>query len=189
MRLFVAVFITEKEIKERIISLQKEINDLSGKLKQVEPDNLHYTLLFLNEVPKPKVDAVIAELRDVEQVSPFDLELRGVRVFPNPKHPRIFWISAGNGSEGLTNLARQVRSRLGKLGYKDSKSFIPHLTISRIKWLEPEAKTALGKIIQSYENTSFGIQHVDHFSLVKSTLTPQGPIYEAVEEFPLSQKT
>ncbi len=185
MRLFVAVFVTETIIREKIMSLQKEVGSLPGKLKLVEPNNLHYTLLFLGEVSETRVEIIKTELKKLKQVSSFDLELKGAGVFPNLKRPRVFWVSAGKGSEKLTELAKQVRSLLSPLGYKDSKSFTPHLTISRIKWLEPMAKQKLNSMIRVYENTSFGIQHINSFSLVESTLTSQGPIYESIEDFPL----
>ncbi len=185
MRLFVAIFITEEEIKDRIISLQNKVNSLSGKLKLVEPNNLHYTLLFLGEVPKAKIDILKRELEHVKHVSPFDLELKGIGVFPNLGRPRVFWVSSGKGSEELIKLAKEVRNVLKPLGHKDSKSFKPHLTIARIKWLEPKSGETIRSLIQSYEETSFGSQLVSQFSLVSSTLTPQGPVYQSIKDYSL----
>ena len=70
-----------------------------------------------------------------------------------------------------------------KLGFKKEKSYIPHLTIARVKGAKN--KEALINLIKEMENVYIGDMLVDKLVLKKSELTPVGPIYTNLKEFKL----
>ena len=54
MRAFIAIPCPDN-LKKGIVRVQDKIKDL-GKLKLVEPENLHFTLKFLGNVDEKKID-------------------------------------------------------------------------------------------------------------------------------------
>jgi 2'-5' RNA ligase len=68
------------------------------------------------------------------------------------------------------------------LGYKDDHPFKNHITFARIKYIANEAdkKKIIEALKKPVEKTDF---LVDDFKLYKSDLTPEGPVYELVQEF------
>ena len=104
----------------------------------------------------------------------FKIKFYGLGAFPSEKHIRVVWI--GVESKELVELAKQVQRLLG-----NEERFVPHLTIARVKRKPLYLKEKLEKL----KNIEIGEQVVDSFALKKSTLTPQGPIYEDLAVFGL----
>ena len=66
---------------------------------------------------------------------------------------------------------------------KKEKKFISHLTIGRVK--SPKSKKEIRNAIEKLEDIEIGQMTVSKLCLKKSTLTPQGPIYEDIKVFEL----
>ncbi len=63
---------------------------------------------------------------------------------------------------------------------KDTR-FKAHLTLGRVKSIKNK-KTMKEKLEMKTEEMKF---EVKEFKLIKSTLTPKGPVYETIEIYPL----
>ena len=72
-----------------------------------------------------------------------------------------------------------------KLDYirKDVHEEVPHLTIARMK--SGRNKEQLKEALQQVEHREFGSMIVEKIILYESELTPEGPVYTIVGEFPL----
>jgi 2'-5' RNA ligase len=72
-----------------------------------------------------------------------------------------------------------VESELEKLGFStETRGFSPHLTLARVRDdTAPAARQELGKLIGEVKSDFTGMMTVDAIKLVKSQLTPTGPIY------------
>ncbi|MBR5504378.1 MAG: RNA 2',3'-cyclic phosphodiesterase, partial [Methanobrevibacter sp.] len=70
-----------------------------------------------------------------------------------------------------------------KLGFKKERNYISHLTIGRVK--SPKNKNEIKDVINQNRNIKIGAMTVNRICLKKSTLTPQGPIYENIRVFDL----
>lgn len=173
IRSFIAVDVADKEIVQRIVALQRELLRTGADLKPVEPENLHYTLLFLGEQPKRSLDELAKRLESISAPC-FQLELRGVGAFPREDSPRVVWIGAGKGREELAALAYKVRELAKDIAQADEE-FAPHLTIARVKG--PRNKDRVAEFIAGHKNDVFGVVQVCEVKLKKSVLTPRGPIY------------
>lgn len=176
MRLFIAVELDEAH-RARIVEIQKELAEEA--LKLVEPENLHITLKFIGEVPDERAAEIAASLKAVK-MGPFDIAIGKLGVFPNMNYIRVVWVGVDGA---LAELAAKVEASLQGLGYieKDRHEFSSHLTIARVK-TRPKY---LGQRLQKFKDAAIGVQMVDRFFLVKSTLTPKGPIYEHIAEYKL----
>lgn len=176
MRLFIAINIPE-EIKEYILTIQKQILDDSPKIKLVNKQQMHLTLKFLGEVAPSKAKETIAELKR-KKFKKFSFYLDSVGVFPDENHIRVLWVGF-KPEENIISLQKGIDSNLERL-FKKEKGFKPHITLCRVKYIE-DKDTFLKKIKNiKIENKKI---EVKDFRLIKSTLTSDGPIYEDLEIF------
>ena len=179
MRSFIAVELDE-ELVPKVVDAQSQIS--AGKIKFVEPENLHFTLKFLGEITEAKANEVTAALRKIcSALSPFSVSLKGVGVFPSLQYIKVIWI--GMESEEFFMLAKLVDSGMGKLGFKQERNIVPHLTVGRVKAAGNKAR--LQEQISALKNVKIGDMTVNSVKLNKSELTRKGPIYTDIEEISL----
>jgi 2'-5' RNA ligase len=65
------------------------------------------------------------------------------------------------------------------------KKFDPHITLGRVKRNVPTELNMLAATIAPLSTSVVGYLNVSSFQLKRSTLTPNGPIYDTLEEFRL----
>ena len=178
LRLFISVNIDNNQIKSKIAEFQEQV-DVQG-VKLVDPELFHFSLHFLGDISKelvPELNKVLSSIRQV----PFSVGLQGIGVFPSLYNIKVIWAGVSAGSDELRNLKQQLDEPLEQLGFTiDSRPFTPHLTIGRVKFLNPENKSKLQKIISDYKATQFGSQEVLALNLMQSTLKPEGPNYQSL---------
>ncbi len=184
MRAFIAIDLPE-EIKDYLSLLQAKLKQSSADVKWVAPVNIHLTLKFLGDIDDKKTSQLIQILEDAALDTPqFYLKLGSIEAFPKIKSPRIIWIGVTTGNSEVKQIAANLETRIEKIGIaKEDKPFTSHITIGRIK-----SNLNREKLTQSLANLSGGDNNaINQFlatklTLFKSTLTPKGPIYEAVKE-------
>ncbi len=175
IRSFVAVDVFSPEIMGAVRAIQREIQEAGLVGKPVDPESLHITLLFIGEVEPPVLEAVKEKLAGVP-VRPMRLVVRGVGYFPGGSRVNVVWLGVEDVDSTLTELQKEVVSRLSALGFRPDKEFRPHVTILRVKSVRNKAGAleALRKLAGHY----VGEVVANVFKLKKSVLTQQGPIYE-----------
>ena len=178
---FIAV---DVEAFAQLEAFEQAIRTTGANVKLVEPHNVHITLKFLGDTQESHIDDIeqIME-KAVAEVTPFDLRLIGSGVFPNEHYIKVIWIGIESG-EPLGQIAQHLDDGLARLGYnKERRGFSPHLTIGRVK--TAREKEQLLEVIATYRNTEFATIPVRSIKLMKSDLTPKGPIYTLVREVPI----
>jgi len=180
IRSFVALDIPS-QVKEEIDGIIGELRRLGGNVKWVKPQNLHITLKFLGEIEPETLEnvyRVTEESAGETQVLSFSLS--GAGLFPNPKRPRVFWIGIKEVGE-LEGLSRRLDEGLEALGFqREKRGFSPHLTIGRAR--TPQGMERLVEGIRKMEYSSGRIEATS-LLVMKSKLTPQGPIYSPLKEY------
>lgn len=167
MRTFLAI--NFKHNKEQFQEIQKRFSEF--KIKFVK--EFHLTLIFFGEITESKADEIKSKLENLE-FREFPVRFSNLGVFPNENFARVLWLGVDNSDE-IMKLKEQVDSILG---WKD-KRFHPHLTLGRIKNIEDKGRfiSLLKGKMEPIETVATGIE------LIKSTLTPEGPIYETLATF------
>lgn len=174
MRLFIAIEIPE-EIKDYLCEMQQEIggsrDNSKNKISLVTKDNMHLTLKFLGEVQPNRLDDIKNNLKKIT-FEPFSIVLDNIGVFPSEDYIRVVWVGL-KPEEPVLELQKNIDETIKKR-FKKEKGFKPHLTIARVKYIE-DKKQFIDKLkqIKAYNKKI----EVNNFKLVKSTLTPKGPIY------------
>ncbi len=181
VRVFIGFF-TSPVIVEKAKHLKEEAAPyIHGKWTL--PQNLHITLQFIGQVDRETLLELVKITQEVaNSFRPFRITYKGLGVFPHPKRPRILWVGVDSGAGILKRLAKTVEmaNRKVKNIRPDTKPFHPHVTICRMKRVDDRK---LRFFMRKYQNFVFGEEVVDRIAVIKSTLTPEGPIYSPVEEF------
>ena len=180
MRVFVALDISQKA-KDEIRKIQEQLPKFDGKL--TEKENLHLTLKFLGEVSNENIEEVKKRLGEI-RFNKFETEINHLGFFDNSKsepynRKLIVWLHLTNCEE----LQSKIDGALSGL-FDVEKRFMSHLTIARVKNVENK-KEFLDKLEKIKINKiKFDVKD---FKLKKSILTPEGPIHENLEIYPLEQ--
>ncbi|MBS3158375.1 RNA 2',3'-cyclic phosphodiesterase [Candidatus Woesearchaeota archaeon] len=174
MRLFIALEFNE--LKKYFYSLQDKIRFNSGKF--TFPKTFHMTLKFIGEFDENKVEIVkkILEKVKFEKIS---VKVSKIGFFPTEKYIRVVWIGI-KPEEEIIKLQSRIDKELEELNFKQEKSFKPHITLARVKVLQEKeefVEKVKNLVIEEKEIT------LKSFKLVKSELTPEGPVYEDLGEF------
>jgi len=178
---FIAIDI---EVSSKIVEIENEIKKTAANVKLVKPGNIHLTLKFLGDTNEGLIDEIEKIMKEsVEGIEPFNIQLKGTGVFPNPNYIKVIWIGIQNG-EQIIPIAQKIDEKISKLGFKKEKRmFSPHLTIGRVK--SAKNKDKLIKIIDKYRDVQFSDLKVESLKLKRSELTPKGPIYTTLKEIEL----
>jgi 2'-5' RNA ligase len=181
MRTFIAVDLPES-LKETIEDVESGF-ELQG-VKLVEPELLHVTIKFLGEVDASAVSSICKALSQI-RCKPFEATIEGIGTFPKPDYIKIIWLGVTGNFEVLH---QKVEDALASFGFKPDNNFVAHITLARIKKIDRRRRDRLKESLSSVANIRIGSFTVDMLKLKKSTLTPQGPLYETLCEIPLKQE-
>ncbi|MBU90319.1 RNA 2',3'-cyclic phosphodiesterase [Candidatus Woesearchaeota archaeon] len=176
MRLFIAIEIPE-EVKEYIVKIQKDIDNTANKIRFADKNQIHLTLKFLGEVQPDKADVIKEELKRIS-FNPFSVQLDKIGVFPDEGYIRVIWVGL-KPEEPILELQKDIDEALEK-SFKKEKNFKAHITLARVKYIE-DKENFINKL-KNIEIENKKIE-VNNFKLVKSTLTPEGPVYENLMVF------
>lgn len=186
-RLFIAVDFN-KELKNKIYEIYKELSPISTFIKLVNPENIHITLKFFANFPLDSLPMLYELIENqTNKINTFILKISELGIFPDLKHPRIFWLGIKEGARELQLIQSALEESLNNkaLGNKEQKPFSPHITIARVKEFKGISKY-LEKI--NFKNQVFqniGTEKVESIKLFRSVLTPSGPEYTILKTFNL----
>ena len=182
IRSFLAIEL-DPELVPKILDVQKEFKKTNANIKYVVAENMHFTLKFFGNIDSDMVEDISSSVEKViKDYSSFDLNIKNCGCFPNKNVIKVLWLGLEEGSP-IKSLQKDLDKEFRKLGFKKERNFISHLTIGRVK--SPKNKKEIRETIDKLENIEIGQMKVSKISLKKSTLTPQGPIYEDIKVFDL----
>lgn len=191
MRVFISVELPD-EIKKKVAEATAPLKEIESGIKWVEDRNLHITLKFLGWVEDRKIDNMISLTEESAQgTGSFKLKFAGLGTFPGGGSPRVVWIGITEGGEKLKLIAEKLENNFSSAGFRsEEREFSAHLTIGRVKDLPAgrHGKKGVDKVVEKMDilkNKSFGEMAVKHISIMKSALSPKGPVYEKIKEVKL----
>ena len=172
MRLFIAIELP-KEHRNYLDNLGNSLKTDSAIITPAKEH--HLTLKFLGDYPDNKIHELKDRLSKIS-FSSFDANFDSIGVFPNENNIRVVWVGLAPIAPFVA-LERQIDEVTTEVN-KD-REFVPHITLVRVKSMKGKAFGDKVKLIK-VEAMNF---KVDAFKLIKSTLTPKGPIYEVLGRF------
>ena len=187
IRSFLA-FPISSDLKESLGYILNDLQQTRADVKWVRLENIHLTLKFLGDIEEidlEKISSVLGE--SCCGFGPITSHLSEIGIFPDLRHPRIVWAGLDDSKKKFQVLVEALEERLEKLGFaKDEHPFKPHITLGRVK-----SSANLKNLIQTIQQITFEGKNQHTFEkiiLYKSTLTPQGPIYEVLKEFDIGRR-
>jgi 2'-5' RNA ligase len=175
VRTFVALELS-KDIQDQLALAQDTIRGCKARLTFVDPKNIHITAKFLGEVEEKTLEKVMDALMSIT-FSPFPVTA-GIVTVNNPKRPHTVWCAIDDAGQG-ERLFNLIEDALVTPGFeRETRRFTPHATLARVKSPHPSLFSAL----DSLKDKSYGRCMISGIKLKKSTLLPQGPVYEDLLE-------
>ncbi len=174
MRCFVAIDMPQ-ELRDRLVRLQDELRRAEADVRWVRPETLHLTLRFLGEIDASAASRLGKDLAaEAAGRPPLPISIEGAGLFPT-----VVWV----GCRGeLAPLAAAVDAVARAAGLPaDGKPFVPHVTIGRVK-----TTRNVERLRAALPGGPLGAFVARELLLVRSTLTPAGPIYEGAGTFPFT---
>jgi 2'-5' RNA ligase len=191
IRSFIAIELPG-EIKSDLSQLGDSLMDARHPfVKWVDFENIHLTLKFLGNVAVNQITEITEAMGEaIRGVSSFRLEISGLGAFPRMEQPRVIWVGISGETDKLSELQRRVDSKLVHLGFaRENQSFVPHLTLARVRdGASSNDRKDLGRLLTSTKFESKGHITVNSINLMKSQLTPDGPIYSRLFTVSLQSK-
>ena len=189
VRAFVAAELPS-EARTTLAQLVETLNwaDIRG-LRTVRPDGIHPTLKFLGDVPADRLDVISDALVRVCRGHPrFTLRLGDAGTFPARGLPRVLWIGLDGEVERLRALQRQLDLSLALLGFAgELRAFSPHLTVARFRdGTSAGARRKAVEFLDSGWSVPALAFPVTDLSLIRSTLRPDGAVYDRLASAPLA---
>jgi len=183
IRAFVAVDVEGPELVSRIRKIQDSLLETGSELRLVKPENLHFTVKFLDRIDDGLVGEIEKALRNLE-LNKFSINIAGIGAFPSHRRPRVIWLGVREGEKEFISLMRRADDAISKLGFpREHREPTAHLTVARVKRIR--SIEAIRKLFSVLADVEIGRMVVDHVRIKKSTLTPKGPIYETLAEIEL----
>ncbi len=181
-RLFFSIDIPDTA-KEKIILYKKNLEkSLSRGVKWVRDENLHITVLFLGQIKESLVDKLLENIESVKE-KPFEVTIGNVSYFPKEKtNAKLIW--ADIESLGIKRLEKRIKGVLSsEFKVKTNLTFIPHITLGRIKQWEFQ-KMPLYEIPDIDDDLSLNFK-VTTFNIIESKTKKEGPSYHILKSFNL----
>jgi 2'-5' RNA ligase len=184
IRAFIAIELPD-EVKETVALIIKRLRPAQHRyVKWVAPEGTHMTIKFLGNIYSSQIPQITDIMKTAAgRVPPLELRLGRLGMFPNEQRPRVIWVALEGNTEPLAAMQREIEKALEPLGFApENRAFTPHLTLGRVRDnASADDRKEIGGVVKAkkidYE-ASFTLREL---SLMKSTLTPTGAIYNRLD--------
>lgn len=197
MRAFIAIEMPTP-VQQRLLAVQRRLAQ-QLRLQQIDrcvrwtaANNLHLTLRFLGEIDSAQQRTLEQSLAQIAQRQErMLLSVGGLGCFPTPRRPNVIWCGVEGDVAPLVRLQAAVESAVQQAGVPaEPKPFTPHLTIGRLQRHATAAQLqAVGAVVAQCAvppaHAREAASMVDELLLMRSELTPSGPIYTRLGVFAL----
>jgi len=182
MRSFLGIPVSEA-VQASALAESERFKALGVRGGWTRRENMHITLFFLGEISYEKAQMMIDRYRsELEDWNAFPMVAEKVDSFAKQGNPRVLYLGFER-SETFVQLYRRGVESFVHFGYTFPSKNVPHMTLCRIK--SCPSLVDLGVPAQIIPKVPM---MVDTVSLIHSTLTPQGPIYQELDRIRLQTK-
>ena len=118
IRSFIAIELPD-ELKLGLTQLQSRLKvGEQSWVKWVDPYSIHLTLKFLGNVAIDRTGEITRAMEvAAQEMSPFDLEVKELGVFPNLRRVQVVWVGMSGEVDKLSQFQQHIESNLARLGF------------------------------------------------------------------------
>lgn len=179
MRVFVALDLPQ-DVESQLV-VQQFLMPIPRKVDRAQ---FHLTLCFMGDMQDAALEALHEALLTL-RMAPFDVALAGFGLFGKAK-PHAVW-AAVVPSDPLARLQAKIERMAREAGADiPARRFVPHVTLGRFPAMRPEDAARLELAVINGAGFRAGPWNVAEFVLYQSTLTPDGPRYDALMRYGLT---
>jgi len=185
-RLFLAIW-PDAALLEALAPLDRWLARL-GDYRVVAPKQRHVTAAFLGEVDETAAQLALESAQQLARRSPaFVARAQGLVALPDRSRPRVVALEFGDDAGALAQLLRRCVEELAELLATEPllravhRGALAHMTLARAR--RQAQAPSLGSIQPPPVEASLEVRELH---LVRSTLTPAGPVYETLARAPLA---
>jgi 2'-5' RNA ligase len=187
IRAFRAVELPD-DVKDTVALIIKRLRPAQYRyVKWVAPSGTHLTIKFLGNTSTEQLPQITDILKTAaKKVPPIELRLGGLGMFPNEQRPRVIWVALDGDTEPLAIMQREIEEALEPLGFApENRAFTPHLTLGRLRDnASYDDRKEIGGVVKAKKIDYDARFTLRELSLMKSTLTPTGAIYNRLDSAP-----
>ncbi|MGC9057879.1 MAG: RNA 2',3'-cyclic phosphodiesterase [Candidatus Micrarchaeia archaeon] len=169
MRCFISAEVcgeTRKKIYEFAKRLDRE------KFKIVDEKNIHITIKFLGDIGDDEIAMCRKAIDEcTSRCNNIKVKMSGGGAFPSLDRARVIFVNVF--SKELEMVANCIHNKTKGIG--DEKPYVGHITIARVR----NGSVGAYKIVEELKSLNID-EYIKKIALIKSTLTPNGPVYEEV---------
>ena len=191
IRAFIALELPPQAKEALSKTIERLQSAIPSGVRWVNPSGIHLTLKFLGNIDPALVNDILkATAKAVKQSrgDPIRLKLSNLGVFPNERQPRVVWAGIEGDIETLRALQSSLDQAIAELGFpKERRPFSPHLTLGRVRDGVPASlRGSVGSALTSVTPEPSAPWRAEALYLIRSTLTPNGAIYDCLGSVPLA---
>ena len=184
IRAFIAIELNS-DTQEGLARIQSELRSARADVKWVKPQNIHLTLKFLGNIDSSQAEKIKQILDEIgNKFKSFESDLNELGAFPKPNSPRVIWVGMQKGKDQVISIVNDLENKISEIGIlREDRTFHPHVTLGRLR--SPHNRSGLVEFLEKNKTIPPLNFTADKIVLFKSTLTPQGPIYEPLAQVSL----
>ena len=184
MRAFLGIALPDT-VQSSLKRLQDQLRASGADVKWVEPDHLHVTLKFLDEITDDQrrmVETMLGRVAEHERA--FTLKFGHVDAFPSTDAPRVLWVGLAHGKETVIRIAQAIEREGQAIPLRrEERPFAAHVTLGRVR--TPRNRVALTQRLRETDWQPPASWHVTALTLYQSVLSSDGPRYSVLADIPL----
>lgn len=180
LRIFIAIPVPDI-IKKQIHEAQEILRGIGGAhFSMPRVDGIHLTVKFIGDLERSRISELCAAVKRASLKNKyFNVITSQIGGFPNLKSPRVVWWGVMLNQE-LDRFQNTLEAELDAAGWpRETRRFHPHLTIARIKSLNPYAP--INQVLAGMRLNSVAWE-VHKVLVMSSDLRPDGAVYRIVDE-------
>jgi 2'-5' RNA ligase len=176
----------EEDLRSALVRVIDDLDRVGAQVRWVRPENLHWTVKFLGDVPLLETGKIAAAAREVcVGHRPFGGRVTGVGAFPPGRRLRMVAARLEEGGR-MGAIRDALEPPMEEFGVPpDGRGFKAHLTMGRIKG--PRRLRELSEALTPYERREFGECWIEELVLFQSELSRSGPTYTRLATVPLGE--
>ncbi len=191
MRLFYASFLSPENMATYRSLLADVAAEVPDVLRPVPEKSHHLTLAFLGQIAEENRDRCLEVLNLARQVEACGISMAPPRILRSRGTPRLVVTDLVDGRERVSELQDLLRREfLHRFPASDVRAQPPHVTLARFKKRAnresaQRVEASLSRVANPSQPRTDLIASVH---LVRSTLTPSGPVYESLDRSALRRR-
>jgi len=181
VRLFYAAFLGVETTRTYELRAQRWIAAFPQALRGVPKGSHHLTLAFLGEVQDRDLSICSRILDQTASTPAFSLSLEVPRILYGRKAPRLICAELGRGRNRVSALQKALAAALtDRLPALRLRPKPPHVTLARFRKNAGLEEAGRIEAALAAERPAPVADRFESVQLVRSRLTPAGPVYESL---------